>query len=83
MLYRALKDLAAALEGGRGPAGDVVEHARQKLLNEGFSGVDYLDLRDAESLARLDKVDRPARLLAAVRLGKTRLIDNLPVSPAR
>ncbi len=82
-LYRTLKDLAAALEAGQGPAADVVERARQTLLKEGFSGVDYLDLRDAETLARLDKIDRPARLLAAVRLGKTRLIDNVPVSPAR
>lgn len=82
-LYRTLKDLAAALEAGQGPAADVVERARQTLLNEGFSGVDYLDLRDAETLVRLDKIHRPARLLAAVRLGKTRLIDNVPVSPAR
>lgn len=81
-LYRTLTDVAAALEGGKGPAADVVDRARRKLLNEGFSGVDYLDLRDAETLAPLDKVDRPARLLAAARLGKTRLIDNLPVNPA-
>lgn len=81
-LYRTLTDVATALEGGKGPAADVVDRARRKLLNEGFSGVDYLDLRDAETLAPLDKVDRPARLLAAARLGKTRLIDNLPVNPA-
>lgn len=82
-LYRTLKDLAAALEAGQGPAADVVARARSQLLSEGFASVDYLDLRDAETLGPLDKVDRPARLLAAVRLGKTRLIDNLPVNPAR
>jgi len=81
-LYRTLKDLAAALEAGQGPATDMVEHARRNLLNVGFSSVDYLDLRDAETLAPLDTVNRPARLLAAARLGKTRLIDNLPVNPA-
>ncbi len=81
-LYRTLKDLAAALEAGQGSATDMVEHARRNLLNVGFSSVDYLDLRDAETLAPLNTVNRPARLLAAARLGKTRLIDNLPVNPA-
>jgi pantoate--beta-alanine ligase len=82
MLYRTLKDIAAALEAGQVPAADIVERARQKLLNEGFGSVDYLDLRDAETLAPLDKLDRPARLLAAARLGKTRLIDNVSVNAA-
>lgn len=82
ILYRTLHDLAAALEAGEGPTTTLLERARQKLLSEGFGGVDYLDLRDAETLARLDKLDRPGRLLAAVRLGRTRLIDNVPVSPA-
>ncbi|MEK0082631.1 pantoate--beta-alanine ligase [Benzoatithermus flavus] len=81
-LYRVLSDLADALADGS-PAGPRLEAARQRLLVEGFTEVDYLELRDAETLAPLDHVaDRPARLLAAVFLGKVRLIDNVPVGPA-
>ncbi len=40
---------------------------------------DYVDLRDAETLTPMTSLDRPGRLLAAVRVGSTRLIDNLAV----
>ena len=42
---------------------------------------DYLELRDAADLSPMSRLDRPARLLAAARLGRTRLIDNIPVMP--
>jgi pantoate--beta-alanine ligase len=80
-LYRVLSDLARALADGQ-PALPRLEAARERLLAEGFSAVDYLELRDAETLASLDHLaDRPARLLAAVFLGKVRLIDNVPAGP--
>ncbi|WP_034850713.1 pantoate--beta-alanine ligase [Inquilinus limosus] len=49
-----------------------------RLRDAGFDAVDYLVLRDAETLAE-PAPGRPRRLLAAVRLGATRLLDNMPV----
>lgn len=43
---------------------------------------DYVELRDAETLLPMTVLDRPARILSAVRLGSTRLIDNLAVETA-
>lgn len=63
-------DVAAALASGT-----------QALLEAGFAKVDYLELRDAASLAPLPALDREARLFVAARLGTTRLIDNLAVQP--
>ena len=37
---------------------------------------------DAGTLEPMTALDRPARLLAAAMIGRTRLIDNLAVTPA-
>jgi len=79
-LPRALAEAAQAIaEGGDIP--DVLERARDRLAAAGFDPIDYVDLRDAQTLAPMATLDRPARLLAAARIGRTRLIDNLPVAP--
>jgi len=39
--------------------------------------VDYVEIRDADSLRPIERVDRPAVILAAAFVGATRLIDNM------
>lgn len=78
-LHRVLSGLADRLAGGGEVAAPLLDHGRRDLLAAGFAAVDYVELRDAATLAPLDRADRPARLLAAVRLGKARLIDNVAV----
>jgi pantoate--beta-alanine ligase len=53
-----------------------------ELNTAGFTNVDYLALCDAETLRPLEELDRPARILVAAWLGRTRLIDNEAISPA-
>jgi pantoate--beta-alanine ligase len=77
-LPRALSDAAHAIEAGA-PVEETLEEARTRLREAGFDPIDYVELRDAETLAAVGKVTAPARLLAAARMGKTRLIDNVPV----
>ncbi len=55
--------------------------AASPRLRAGGFAVDYLELRDAATLAPMPRLAGPARLLAAVHLGRTRLIDNVPVAP--
>jgi pantoate--beta-alanine ligase len=52
---------------------------QRALLAAGFDSVDYLAVRDATSLAPLTRLDRPARILVAAKVGATRLIDNMAV----
>ncbi|WBO22788.1 pantoate--beta-alanine ligase [Sphingomonas abietis] len=81
-LPRALGEAAAAI--GRGePIEGALATAIARLAEAGFDPIDYVTLRDAETLASIDQLgDRPARLLAAARMGAARLIDNLPVVAA-
>jgi pantoate--beta-alanine ligase len=74
----ALKAAAKAIAGG-GDVGDALAKAEAAIVAGGFDSVDYVALADAGSLERLATLRAPARLLAAARIGKTRLIDNLPV----
>jgi pantoate--beta-alanine ligase len=50
------------------------------LIAAGFDTPDYVALCDSETLAPITQLDRPARLLVAARIGKTRLIDNFAVN---
>ncbi len=79
-LPRALGEAAQAIAGGS-PVEETLDRVRERLAAAGFEPIDYVSLCDAETLVPLTKLDRPARLLAAARIGKTRLIDNLPVIP--
>ncbi len=74
----ALKAAAKAIAGGAN-VGETLAEARADIVEGGFDSVDYVALADAGSLERLDVFRKPARLLAAARIGKTRLIDNLAV----
>ncbi|HWB51995.1 MAG TPA: pantoate--beta-alanine ligase [Stellaceae bacterium] len=81
-LHRLMREAAGAIAQAAPPAG-VLARAVMALGEAGFA-VEYLELRDAETLAPLTEAPaRPARLLAAAHLGKTRLIDNLSVMPRR
>ncbi len=49
------------------------------LRKAGFDTVDYVAIRDAATLEPMARLDRPARVLAAAKIGATRLIDNMAV----
>lgn len=54
-----------------------IEQAKAHLQGAGFGQIDYIALRDADTLGGITPETRSRRLLAALWLGKTRLIDNI------
>ena len=55
---------------------------RRMLAGESHGEVEYVSLADDVSLVELDGVvSGPALLSVVVRFGKTRLLDNLELSP--
>ena len=82
-LSAILKAIAETLSGGRSSVAVELARGRRALMRAGFDRVDYLEVRDAESLDPVEVVEHPARALAAVHIGATRLIDNVPIAPPR
>ena len=76
VLFKTLTEMAATISSGR-PIQEQQEKAVAALAGAGFGPVDYVTVRDAETLAPLGAPGRPARILAAAKLGRTRLIDNV------
>ena len=77
-LHRVLQDTAAKLRAGA-DADVATREGIAAILAAGFGSVDYLELRAADTLEPLPRLDRPGRLIVAARLGRARLIDNIPV----
>lgn len=77
-LYRVISRLAADVAAGADSA-QRAEAATADLLAAGFSRVDYVTVRDGETLQPWSDRRRRGRVVAAAWLGRTRLIDNVPV----
>jgi pantoate--beta-alanine ligase len=78
VLNRALSQARTAYDEGEQNASRIVDLVRSTIEKEPLARIDYVSLNDAETLAKLDKVDdRPALLSLAVFFGPTRLIDNV------
>ena len=78
-LPKAMRDAIAVIAGG-GAAARPLGNLREVLQVSGFDSVDYAEVRDADSLERLEADNGNARLFVAARIGGTRLIDNMPIN---
>jgi len=71
-------DLASALVAtGEKDPGKIKNSVRELILNHPFTEIDYITICDPEKLTDIERVDGPSLLALAVRVGKTRLIDNI------
>ena len=78
LLHACLVDAADKIASGH-TVGRALGPARKRLQAAGFR-IDYLEARDAATLEPVrSHPERPTRLFVAAFLGKTRLIDNVPV----
>jgi pantoate--beta-alanine ligase len=81
-LARVLRQIAAALSAEPSAVAREIARGRTNIERAGFA-VEYLEIREADSLTPVTAtVAGPARVFAAVHLGRTRLIDNMPIEIA-
>jgi len=77
-LYRTITTIAENVRDGQNPAAQR-SWAEAELTRAGFGAVDYVAVRDSDTLEPVNDASRPARALAAAWLGSTRLIDNVAI----
>lgn len=77
-LHQTLQNMARRVKAGE-PLENVEHTGAQALLDAGFQTVDYITVRDADTLLPPDARTINRRILAAAYLGKARLIDNIPL----
>lgn len=80
-IYQALVAAQTAWQRGERQVASLLATARQVLASFAIRDIDYVELRDAETLGSLSALDQQAErfnpvLLIAARVGSTRLIDN-------
>jgi pantoate--beta-alanine ligase len=80
-LYRAVMAAQDEVQRGVDSSGTVAAAAARVLDATEGAVVDYIEVRDPKTLAPVQTLTQPARLLLAVRLGGVRLIDNAPLFP--
>jgi pantoate--beta-alanine ligase len=76
VLHRSLDAARTEISGGERDAVRLLARVRQLLGSEPAAGVDYAELVDSETLEPVVSLPRSCLLLLAVRIGRTRLIDN-------
>lgn len=84
VLHRALTAGAARIERGAADAEEVRAAMAEVVASEPLAEVDYLEVVDPETLEPIGSLPplagRPLRLLGAIRIGTTRLLDNSPAT---
>ena len=79
LLHQTLSSCREAIACGFDNFLQLESHARMKLLQAGFEP-DYFAVRDATTLRAVTEDTEEIAILAAARLGNTRLIDNVRLS---
>jgi pantoate--beta-alanine ligase len=79
ILFKALTLARQLRQGGEKDAAKIRRQMISLIQKEPLAQIDYVSIADAETLEELSLIDRPAVASLAVRIGKTRLIDNMPL----
>ncbi|HUK41167.1 MAG TPA: pantoate--beta-alanine ligase [Candidatus Acidoferrales bacterium] len=80
-LSRALRQAETMLKEGETSSAVILERVKREIAREPLARLEYAHLTDTENLLDLDHVGDGSLLALAVRIGKTRLIDNVILRP--
>ena len=77
VLSQALNLARGQWESGQRDASQMRDAMSALIKKEPLASIDYVSVADTQTLAELDMINRTALVSLAVKIGKTRLIDNI------
>ena len=80
-LYRSLTKARQLVGSGIKEAVEIIAAATELIHSQPETTIDYISIGDPETLDDMEIVDRPALMALAVKVGTTRLIDNMMLEP--
>jgi len=80
-LYKALLKATDLLKSGVKDAEEIIQAATRLITSYPETGIDYISICDPGNLEDLKTIDQPVLMALAVKVGKTRLIDNMILKP--
>jgi len=84
VIHRALAKAKEGFKEGERNANRLAELVKSIIETEPRARLDYVNVSDAETLEKIDKIeDQPVLIAVAVSFGKTRLIDNTTLNSSK
>ncbi|MET0626355.1 MAG: pantoate--beta-alanine ligase [Pyrinomonadaceae bacterium] len=85
VLYRALAQAREVYNEGERSSRRLAETVRAQIDAEPLARLEYVGVVDADTMEKFDRIpeDRPVLIALAAQVGRTRLIDNIVIQPAR
>ena len=80
-LYKALKKAGEILKNGVRDSSKIIEEATTLIKSCPDASIDYIKICDPETLEDIKMIEKPALMALAVKVGATRLIDNMILNP--
>ncbi|MEK6680354.1 MAG: pantoate--beta-alanine ligase [Nitrospirota bacterium] len=78
-LYRSLMKAEEMIKNGEKTTSVIISAMREIIESERLAKIDYINIRDAETLEEIEAIDRKVVIALAVWIGKARLIDNIVI----
>jgi len=79
-LYKSLQKAEELVKSGISNAKQIIDAVTELISSYPETSIDYISICDPETLADMNTIDKPALMALAVKVGKTRLIDNKVLS---
>ncbi len=80
-IYQALTRAQKLIDSGTRDTADIISAAAARIESHPDADIDYISICDPDTLEETDTINRTVLMAVAVRIGKTRLIDNMLLTP--